>query len=809
MAKNAPKKSGSPKKTAAKKPKQSARPSVTGKSLIIVESPSKAKTINKYLGKQYSVMASVGHVKDLPKSKFGIDVEKGFRPQYTVIKGKTAVLNEIKQAAKGADRIYLAPDPDREGEAIAWHIAEELNGDSDKIYRVLFNEITERAIKKALEHPVKVDKNKVDAQQARRVLDRIVGYKISPLLWEKVRRGLSAGRVQSVAVRLVCEREKEREAFVSEEYWSVTAKLEGRNPPPFEARLIQVHGKEATLSTGEQSQALVDKLRSKPFTVKQIEKRDRQRNPLPPFITSRLQQDAARKLRFSPKRTMMLAQQLYEGIEIGPEGPVGLITYMRTDSTRVAQEALDEARSFIQDRFGPDYLPAQANVYKTKKGAQDAHEAIRPTSVLRAPESLKAHLTKDHYQLYKLIWDRFVASQMTPARLEMTRVDITAGDALFRATGQVVKFPGFTVLYTESQEDRHAEKKAPTAEASNPPKAEEESEEDEERMLPPLSVGERLKLLGLDPKQHFTQPPPRYTEALLIKDLEEKGIGRPSTYHTILSTIVDRKYVEKVEGRLKPTDLGRVVNELLVEHFPDVLNVQFTARMETELDEIEEGEKPWVETVREFYEPFTKRLTKAQKEMRDVKREEIPTDIVCEKCGRNMVIKWGRHGRFLACPGYPDCKNTKEFVEENGKVRVVDNVEESKEICPKCGNPLVIKRGRFGRFLACSTYPQCDFTKAIGTGVKCPQSGCGGDLVEKRTRRGKTFFACSNYPKCTYALWNRPISTPCPECKAPFLVEKFDKRSGPKIVCLNKECGYEGEEKASIELPIGQTSSKK
>ena len=801
MAKKTEKKSGSPKKTAVKKPKKSVRPSVTGKSLIIVESPSKAKTINKYLGKQYLVMASVGHVKDLPKSKFGIDVEKDFRPQYTVIERQKTVLKEIKLAAKGADRIYLAPDPDREGEAIAWHIAEELNGDSDKVYRVMFNEITEQAIRRALEHPQKVDQNKVDAQQARRILDRIVGYKISPLLWEKVRRGLSAGRVQSVAVRLVCEREKEREAFVSEEYWSVTAKLEGRNPPPFEARLVQIQGKEAKLSTGKQSQSLVERIKTRPFIVKQIEKKDRLRNPNPPFITSRLQQDAARKLRFSPKRTMMLAQQLYEGIEIGAEGPVGLITYMRTDSTRVGQEALDEARGFIQSRYGPDYLPAQANVYKSKKGAQDAHEAIRPTSAHRSPESLKAHLTKDHYQLYKLIWDRFVASQMNPARLEMTRVDISAGDALFRANGQVVKFRGCSVLYTESQEEKPADKEA----GSEAAKAE-ESDDEEERTLPSLSVGERLKLLGLDPKQHFTQPPPRYTEALLIKDLEEKGIGRPSTYHTILSTIVDRKYVEKEEGRLKPTDLGVVVNGLLVQHFPDVLNVQFTARMETELDEIEDGEKPWVETVREFYEPFAKRLTKAQKEMRDVKREEIPTEIVCEKCGRNMVIKWGRHGRFLACPAYPDCKNTKEFVEENGKVRVVDKVEESKEICPKCANPLVVKRGRFGRFLACSTYPKCDFTKAIGTGVKCPQPDCGGDLVEKRSRRGKTFFACSNYPKCTYALWNRPIPTPCPECKAPFLVEKFDKRTGPKIVCANKDCGYELEEKPSVEPAVGHTT---
>jgi len=770
-------------------------------SLIVVESPSKAKTITKYLGKGFSVIASVGHVKDLPKSKFGVDVEKGFRPHYVVIKGKKAILDEIKQAAKKAERVYLAPDPDREGEAIAWHIAEELNGKSNKIYRVLFNEITEQAITRALEHPGKVDRNKVDAQQARRILDRIVGYKISPLLWEKVRRGLSAGRVQSVAVRLVCEREKEREAFVSEEYWSITAKLEGRNPPPFEARLIQIRGQEAELATGDQSRSLAEQIKTRPFVVKQIEKKDKLRHPHPPFITSRLQQDAARKLRFSPKRTMMLAQQLYEGIEIGQEGPVGLITYMRTDSTRVAQEALEEARGFIQEGYGSEYLPSGPNIYKTKKDAQDAHEAIRPTSVRRTPESIKAHLTKDHYQLYKLIWDRFVACQMNPAKLEVTRVDISNGDVLFRANGQVVKFPGFTVLYTESQEEKPSDKK-PAAELAKA----EEAESDEERTLPSLEVGERLKLLGLEPKQHFTQPPPRYTEALLIKDLEEKGIGRPSTYHTILSTIVDRKYVEKEEGRLKPTDLGRVVNELLVEHFPEVLNVQFTAQMETELDEIEAGQKPWVETVRQFYEPFTKHLMTAQKQMRDVKREEIPTEIVCEKCGRHMVIKWGRHGRFLACPGYPDCKNTSEFVEENGRIRKVEKIEESKESCPKCGNPLVVKRGRFGRFLACSTYPKCDFTKAIGTGVKCPQPGCGGELVEKRTRRGRTFFACGNYPKCTYALWNRPIPTVCPECKAPFLIEKFDKRSGLKVVCLNKDCGYEQGEKPSTEPAVSHTT---
>ncbi|HEY4485856.1 MAG TPA: type I DNA topoisomerase, partial [Nitrospiria bacterium] len=564
-----------------------------------------------------------------------------------------------------------------------------------------------------------------------------------------------------------------------------------------EARLVRMAGEEAEIPSGERAQALAEQFRRRPFTVKQIEKKDRNKNPLPPFITSRLQQEAARKFRYSPKRTMMLAQQLYEGIDIGSEGPVGLITYMRTDSTRVGQEALDEVREYVRERFGGDYLPGQPNVYKTKKDAQDAHEAIRPTSVSHTPESVKAYLTKEHHQLYKLIWDRFVASQMNPARLEMTRADIVCGDALFRATGQVVKFPGFTALYTEAREEKAGGAETKTAEV----------EDDEERTLPPLTEGEILRLHSLDPKQHFTQPPARFTEAMLIKDLEEKGIGRPSTYHTILSTIVDRKYVEKEEGKLKPTDLGKVVNELLVEHFPDILNVQFTAKLEAELDEIEEGGKPWVETVREFYDPFIKDLAKAQKDMRDVKREEIPTEIICEKCSRNMVIKWGRHGRFLACPAYPDCKNTKEFVQEEGRIRVVEKVEETNERCTKCDSPLVVKRGRFGRFMACSTYPKCDFTKALGTGVKCPEPGCGGDLVEKRTRRGRTFYACNRYPDCTHALWNRPLpNKPCPQCAAPFLVEKFDKRSGPKVVCLNKECGFEEGENAPVAAAAGGTT---
>jgi DNA topoisomerase-1 len=762
------------------------------KSLIIVESPSKAKTLKKYLGRNFNVVASVGHVKDLPKSKFGVDIEKNFRPQYIIIRGKKKILDEIKKAAQAADKVYLAPDPDREGEAIAWHIAEELNGKRNKIYRVLFNEITEQAVKKALTLPGKIDQKKVNAQQARRILDRIVGYKISPLLWEKVRRGLSAGRVQSVAVRLVCEREKEIEAFVPEEYWSITAKLSGANPPPFVARLHSIAGEPVKISNQVQAQEKVKVLERLSYTVQQIERKDKKRNPPAPFTTSKLQQDAVRKLRFSPKKTMMLAQQLYEGVEIGTEGPVGLITYMRTDSTRLSVEAQQEAREYIQGQYGQDYLPGKPNVYKNKKGAQDAHEAIRPTSAQRDPEAIKPFLQRDQYLLYKLIWTRFLASQMNPAILEVTRVDIAAGEHLFRATGTVTKFPGFTAVYVEAQDNGAGKSPGTSLKGQEADEETAVGSEEEEGTLPTLQEGERLALITLEPKQHFTQPPPRYNEALLIKELEEQGIGRPSTYHTIISTIQDRKYVEKVEGRFKPTELGEIVNELLVTHFPDVLNVEFTARMEQELDEIEEGDKKWVDTVRDFYEPFNKRLEKAQHEMRDIKREETPTEIVCDRCGLPMVIRWGKNGRFLACTGYPDCRNTKEFMaDESGDISVVQKENTVSDLCERCGSPMVIKNGRFGRFVACSKYPECKYTKALSTGVKCPQPGCGGDLTEKRTKKGKVFFACSRYPQCNYALWNRPLPRPCPECKAPFLVEKYDRKSQQtRVQCPEKGCQY-------------------
>ena len=774
------------------------------KSLIIVESPAKARTITKYLGRGYTVMASIGHIKDLPTSKLGVDLEHDFKPQYVTIKGKAQVLADIKKKALAADKVYLAPDPDREGEAIAWHIAEEINGTSKgkaakgknrKVFRVLFNEITQTAIKRALLSPGDIDMNLVNAQQARRVLDRIVGYQGSQLLWKKVRRGLSMGRVQSVALMLICDRESEREAFRSEEYWSITATLAGAQPPPFDAKLHSVNGQEAVLPSETEATRIVQDIQGKDFVVQTIERKEKRRNPVAPFITSRLQQDAARKLRFSSKKTMMLAQQLYEGIEIGKEGPVGLITYMRTDSTRISDEAAEEARQVIRERFGDNYLPGTRNVYKNQKAAQEAHEAIRPTSAHRDPASVKQYLDRDHYQLYKLIWNRFIASQMVPAVLEVTRVDCvpqgTQNQYLFRATGTVVKFAGHTAVYQEAKD----------AEAAKTPKTDQDIEDENERQLPVLSDGERLRLIaqegqavpGISPKQHFTQPPPRYNEALLIRELEEKGIGRPSTYASITSTIQERRYVEKQEGRFVPTETGRTVNDYLVKGFPDIMNVDFTSQMEKELDEVEEGEKPWVTAVRDFYGPFSKDMAKAKDIPGPKDIIQPPTNIPCEKCGRMMEIKWGRNGKFLACPGYqddPPCKNTQNFEKlPDGTLKIVAKQEiTTDEKCEKCGSPMVIKTGRFGQFIACSAYPTCKTTKAIPLGVKCPQDG--GELTQKRSKKGRTFYACMNYPTCKFALWDRPVPRPCPLCQAPFLIEKYSKQAGTSVVCRTDGCDY-------------------
>ncbi|MEK6784391.1 MAG: type I DNA topoisomerase [Nitrospirota bacterium] len=773
------------------------------KTLIIVESPTKAKTITKYLGRGYTVMASVGHIKDLPTSKLGVDLEHDFEPQYVTIKGKSKVLAEIKKKAEEADKIFLAPDPDREGEAIAWHLEQELLGKSKKkkkdgkIFRVLFNEITESAIKRALQSPGEIDMKRVNAQQARRVLDRIVGYQGSQLLWSKVRRGLSMGRVQSVAMRLICEREAEREAFRTEEYWSIIALLAGTNPPSFEAKLHSINGEEASIENAEQAGRIVGEIQGKAFVVQSIERREKKRNPVAPFITSRLQQEASRKLHFSPKKTMTLAQQLYEGIEIGAEGATGLITYMRTDSPRISNEAMADAREVIQSRFGANYLPGTPNVYKTSKAAQEAHEAIRPTSASRDPESIRQYLDHDQYNLYKLIWNRFIASQMVPAILDVTRIDSTPVSTkeryVFRSTGTVVKFPGHTIVYMEG-----VDKEAP----SQKPKADQEADDDE-RQLPALTEGERLRLVeqdgqtvpGMLSKQHFTQPPPRYNEALLIKELEEKGIGRPSTYAAIISTIQDRKYVEKTEGRLVPTETGKTVHDFLMKGFPELINVDFTSQLEEQLDEVEEGSKPWVTAVRDFYTPFTRELERAKTIPGPKDIVEPPTNIPCEKCGRMLEIKWGRNGKFLACPAYkddPPCKNTQNFEKlPDGTIKIVPKEEiTTDQVCDKCASPMVVKTGRFGKFIACSAYPQCKTTKPLALGVKCPQPDCGGDLVQKRTKKARSFFACSHYPKCEYALWDRPVPKVCPTCQAPFLIEKISKQDGRSVQCRNQECGY-------------------
>jgi DNA topoisomerase-1 len=745
-----------------------------GKSLVIVESPAKAKTISKILGKDFEVKASVGHVKDLPVKEMGIDIENDFEPNFLIIPGKEKVIRELKKASKGAAAVYLAPDPDREGEAIAWHIAEEVDGRKKSIFRIRFNEITKDAVREAIRNPGSIDMQKVDAQLARRVLDRLAGYELSPLLWRKVRRGLSAGRVQSVAVRLVVDREREIEAFKPEEYWSINAEFEGSSRPQFWARLARYDGRKADIKDSDTAQGAVDGVRNGEFVLTKIERKERKRMPSPPFITSTLQQEAARKLRFTAKKTMTVAQQLYEGVELGEEGSTGLITYMRTDSIRIAEEARNGAREFIGKTYGSEYIPEKPNVFKSKATAQEAHEAVRPTYLSRGPEDIRQFLSKDQHSLYKLIWNRFIASQMAPARLEQTTFEITCGktacgrETVFRATGTVVKFQGFMALYTEGTDDLLDENEA---------------------ILPNLREGERLKLLQIQPKQHFTQPPPRYSEATLVKALEEKGIGRPSTYAAILSTIQDRKYVHKTDGKFAPTELGAVVNDLLVDRFSELMDVGFTARMEEHLDNVEEGKLEWVKVVRDFYKPFHEKLTEALAIPGKVKPQDIPTEELCEKCGKPMVIRWGRHGRFMACSGFPECKNTKPLEGEKQAAQAI----ETDEKCPKCSSPMVLKSGRFGKFFACSRYPECKTTKPVATGVKCPQDG--GDLVERRSKRGKPFWSCSNYPECTFATWYQPVPEKCPQCGAEFLVKKRNKSGEVFLACLNKECGYQREMK--------------
>ena len=742
------------------------------KSLVIVESPAKAKTISKILGKDFTVKASVGHVRDLPAKEMGIDIENGFTPKYIIIPGKETVIKDLKKAAKEADTVYLAPDPDREGEAIAWHIAEEIKGKAKKVYRVTFNEITKTAVREAMNHPTEINIQKVDAQQARRILDRLVGYELSPLLWRKVRRGLSAGRVQSVAVRLIVDREREIEAFKQEEYWSINAEFEGSNKPTFWSKLAKYRGEKVEIRNAEQAEAAVSDIRDSRFVLSKIDKKKKKRNPAPPFITSTLQQEASRKLRFTAKKTMMMAQQLYEGIEIGEEGEVGLITYMRTDSLRVSAEAQQAAREYIAAIYGKDFVPEKPPVYKSKASAQDAHEAVRPTYLTNAPEAIKQYLSKDQLSLYKLIWNRFIASQMAPAELEQTTFEISCaaepckGEPVLRASGSVVKFQGFMALYTEGTDDVMDEGEA---------------------LLPLLNQGEDLALLELQPKQHFTQPPPRYTEATLVKTLEEKGIGRPSTYAAILSTIQDRKYVQKAEGKFSPTELGAVVNDFLVERFSELMDISFTANMEENLDHIEDGKKKWAKIVKDFYKPFHAKLNEAAAVKGKVKPEDIATEQTCENCGKPMVIRWGRHGRFYACTGFPECKTTKPL---EGEGQAAGEPETTDEKCPKCESPMVIRSGRFGKFIACSRYPECKTTKPVSTGMKCPLDG--GDIVERRSKRGK-FWGCGNYPNCTFVSWYKPVAVQCPKCGAAFLTEKWDKAGNVTQICVNKECGHKAE----------------
>ncbi|MBI1908969.1 MAG: type I DNA topoisomerase [Deltaproteobacteria bacterium] len=749
------------------------------KTLVVVESPAKAKTISKYLGSQFSVKASVGHIKDLPKGKLGVDLENSFLPTYELIATKKKVVDELKKAASGSETILLALDPDREGEAIAWHVAEELKpakkvkGASPAIHRILFNEITKKAITESIKKPLALDKSLYEAQQARRVLDRLVGYQISPILWDKVRRGLSAGRVQSVTVRLVCEREREVKAFSPVEYWTLAAQLLGSQEPAFLARLITHGGKKMEVSKEVESHKIAIDLKKASFKLSKITKKERKRYPLPPFITSKLQQDASRKLGFSAKRTMMIAQQLYEGVEVGEEGSVGLITYMRTDSTRVSDDAIGETRQFISKQFGANFLPEKPIFYKNKKGAQDAHEAIRPTSVGYHPQEIKKYLDPDQLKLYDLIWKRFVASQMVPAVFDQTAFDIEAADYGLRANGSVMKEPGYTVVYHEDREES------------------EETEDEGEGVLPILSEGELLKLLDLQEEQHFTEPPPRFTEASLIKELEIKGIGRPSTYAAILSNIQDKEYVKKEQGRFYPTDLGFIVNDLLIDNFPDILSVEFTAKMEEELDEVEEGRRSYLQAITDFYGPFSKTLISAKENMKNVKRQEIATELVCDKCGNPMVIKWGRRGEFIACTNYPACKNTREFErKDDGKIKL-SKLEVTGEFCGTCGSQMVIKSGRFGKFLACSKYPECKTSRAISLGITCPL--CNGKIAERRTKKGRVFYGCTSYPKCTYATWDRPLKEACPQCGATFLLLKSSKKSGDKISCP-KECGFTREE---------------
>ena len=728
------------------------------KSLVIVESPAKAKTINKYLGPDYVVKASMGHIRDLPKSKLGVDVEKDFEPLYEIIPERKKLVTELKKAAEEASTIILAADPDREGEAICWHLKALLDEGDKPIHRLKLHEITKPAVEEAIRHMTVLDKNMFDAQQARRVLDRLVGYLISPLLWKKVARGLSAGRVQSIAMRLIYEREKEIRAFIPEEYWTIFAHLSASTPPPFRAALAKIEGQKAKIEDGQTAETIVADLKDAAFLLSRIKVREKKRNPSPPYITSTLQQDAYQRLHYPVKRTMFIAQKLYEGMPIGERGPIGLITYMRTDSVRVSNEALAWARRYIEETFSPRHLPAKPNFYANKRAAQDAHEAIRPTSPELSPDVVKPYLKKEEFSLYQLIWNRFLASQMSPALIEETEFEITAKAYLFSAKGEVLKFAGFLALTPKG-------------------------ENGEKETLPSAKEGETLALQTIESKQNFTQPPARYTEGTLVKELEAKSIGRPSTYAPIISTLQNRTYVVKNEGKFVPTELGMFVTKFLIKNFPDIMEIRFTAQMEEELDKIEEGALNWTGSLKSFYEKLDADLKAAMK-VDSVKASGIPLDEACPKCGKPLVLKSGKFGSFKACSGYPDC----DFKEAMVKKEVVTLDEK----CPECGSNLVQRKGRFGLFIACSNYPTCTYIKkkkSEDTGLACP-TDCGGTILKRETKRGRFFYGCSRFPQCRFATWDEPVKQPCPRCGKPFVLRKSTKKDGTYLHCQDENCGW-------------------
>jgi DNA topoisomerase-1 len=737
------------------------------KHLVVVESPAKCKTISKYLGKNYSVCATMGHIIDLPGKEFGVDIEQDFKPKYTVAKGKNKILKTLKEEAARAEIVYLAPDPDREGEAIAWHVAQQISKSNPNIKRVLFNEITKQAVMNAIEHPGDIDMNKVNAQQARRILDRIVGYQISPILWRTVFRGLSAGRVQSVALRLICEREDDVKKFIKEEYWSLHTQFE-YNSINFWAKLLSIDGVKAVLPDGASTKVVIDRIKDKQFLVNDVQRVEKSRKPYAPFITSTLQQDAARRLNYSATKTMIIAQQLYEGLELGELGSMGLITYMRTDSTRIAQEALAASRVFIEAQYGRKYLNDEPRIYAKNKNAQDAHEAIRPSllSVDFTPEKVKNYLSRDQFRLYELIWKRFLASQMSNALYDSTRIDVASAGCVFRATGSIKKFDGFLVLYEEIVDESA------------------ENVDDENLQLPEVTVHSAVKLSQILDKQHFTQPPPRYSEATLVREMEDKGIGRPSTYAQIIDTLKRRKYVNLENKKFSPTEVGYMVKDILVKEFSNVFDVGFTAAMENNLDRIELGEVEWVSVLKDFYGPFSQRVEGVKLNIRDLKAaNQQVTGRTCPDCQKfPLVIKWSKNGKFLACQGFPSCRYT-EPLERAAPVQ-------SGEMCDKCGSTMVVLNINGNRFLGCSRYPECKNTKSISTGVACPRVGCTGQLIERKTKRGRLFFGCNTYPKCTYATWDRPVAQKCPQCDFGILVYKDTKRKGVYHRCPNCKAEY-------------------